>query len=698
MGAASMADRFTLVTVTFALALVTVVLPAGSAYAAPVPPVGGVAYQYGELYDSCQTEAEDGCGITVYGIGLVGFAGGDARALTDPPDGYRDVHPAFSADGLLVMYDRLPETSDGRRQLRVVRTDGSDDRLVAEDARGAAFSPDGRHVAYVHYADGTDSLVVAEVDDGQLGESRVVATSSHVIRGLEWSPLSDRVAYYRDQLSRDATPGYDQMSLYTVSLDGRPSTLASGDLNLEPVRFSWSPDGSQLAVLRAADPDAPGEWFPWLVRIDGSPPRLLIHPNDVPDRFFFGVQWAPHGQYLVVTPNHVRELWLVTPHGGLTAVLSTPDRVADDVEFTADGTALVITIEAGDGGYGDLYLAPVAAPTAGWRLTSDGDVFPHGARTVSPGLTRRLGGIDRIATAIVQSGEAFDSAASAVLATASDYADGLVAGPLASHLDAPLLLTGTDRLDPRVADILLKLGVEQVVVVGGTAALSMQVEHDLRSIGIDRVQRLAGEDRFELAGEVARQLPATSSAYLVEGAHADPSRGWPDAVAVSALASHTQRPILLTRQSSLPAPTRAAITRMDLQRVTVVGGTAAVSEVVADETRSLGAHVDRVWGADRFATSAAVADASEAAGLSPATPVAVTARDWPDALTAGTSAAAQGHLILLVDGTHAGADTASRRWLGNRSGQLHDIRLVGGVHAITPAVAVDIERVAAGTG
>lgn len=677
-----------------ALIPMTVLAVPETVLAAQLPPVGQVAYQYSRGSDC---SADGGCATSTTGIGIVGLVGGDARDLTVPPEGWSDHKPAFSPDGQVVAYDRVPESAaiNEEVQLRLVGSDGTRDRLVASAARDAAFSPDGRYLSYVSYADDIFTLVVARLKDGQVFDRRVVATSEHSLLRLEWSPLGDRIAYYRDQLSPTATPAHDQMSLFTVGLDDRPPRLLSGDLRLQPTRISWAPNGSTIAVLGAASDGELGHWYPWLVA-DGQAPRPLLDPNDTADTVFYGVRWAPHGLSLVVTPNNSYALWIVSPDGQLTHGLQVPARYSDEVEFSADGTALVLATQADDG-LSDLYLAPVAAPTAGWTLTDTGHAVPDTARAVSPGLTSRLAGLDRIGTAIVQAETVFDSANEVVIATAADYADGLVAAPLAVHRNAPLLLTRPDRLDARVADTLRLLSVEKAVLMGGTAALSSQVERDLHAIGIADVQRLEAAHRFALADRVADHLPDTRTAYLVEGAHTDPSRGWPDAVAVSSLAAHTGHPILLTRQSALPASTRSALTRLEVTRAVIVGGTAAVSDDVAAQVRSLGIQVDRLSGADRFETSTAVADAAEASGLNAAAPVAVTGRAWPDALTAGASAATQQRVVILVDGTHAGADTASRRWLQQRREHLQGIRLVGGPTAITPPVAVDIEQVAAGT-
>jgi putative cell wall-binding protein len=82
--------------------------------------------------------------------------------------------------------------------------------------------------------------------------------------------------------------------------------------------------------------------------------------------------------------------------------------------------------------------------------------------------------------------------------------------------------------------------------------------------------------------------------------------------------------------------------------VVVVGGSFVVSDAVLAELSGLvSASVTRVWGANRYATAAAISEANFAPGQS--TPVFIaTGENFPDALTAGPAAGREGAPILLV--------------------------------------------------
>lgn len=286
----------------------------------------------------------------------------------------------------------------------------------------------------------------------------------------------------------------------------------------------------------------------------------------------------------------------------------------------------------------------------------------------------------------------------AVVASGADFADALAAAPLAA---APqfqaggLLLSTPDRLHPAAHAELDSARPPTVFLVGGPAALSEQVRRDVEAIeGIELVARIGGANRFDTAARIAQRIGG-SEVYVVNGAR------FADAVAISALAAFQQRPILLTAADRLPPETARALRELDVRAATVVGGPAAVSEGVAAELRAMGVTVDRVSGADRYATSRAVADMALAAGMEADKTWLVTGRDWPDALAAGPAAAigclhhrAPG-ILLLADGHDLDASPQVRTWL--QAGTFTRVWLVGGEAVISPSLEAEVRRLA-GTG
>ncbi len=304
----------------------------------------------------------------------------------------------------------------------------------------------------------------------------------------------------------------------------------------------------------------------------------------------------------------------------------------------------------------------------------------------------RTAGSNRIETSVELSQE-FESADSVVIARSDEYPDALAGAPLATSLEAPILLTPSGSLDPAVEAEIERLGASEAILLGGTAALSSSVESSLLGV-VDDTDRYAGSNRFDTAAQIAADVPNPSSqAFVVQGQDPEPHRGWPDAVAVSALAAFTETPILLTQTDTLPSDTAAALGDMD--GAEIVGGTAVVSAAVQNSVEGIvgAASVDRTAGANRWDTSAKLADAAVAHGMEATTTWLATGSNWPDSLSAapvvGSTAptvAAGGGVLLLVDGDDLDASAETRNWISANSGAIDRIRVVGGTAVISDTV------------
>lgn len=125
--------------------------------------------------------------------------------------------------------------------------------------------------------------------------------------------------------------------------------------------------------------------------------------------------------------------------------------------------------------------------------------------TASPAAAQELPSApDRYGTAARAALDAFpDGTAVAVLASGQDFADALAAAPLAAAYDAPILLTAPGSLPQVTRAALVELGVADVLVMGGPAAVSLQVTN---ALSVDhQVSRVAG---------TASPAPATTAVQV----------------------------------------------------------------------------------------------------------------------------------------------------------------------------------------
>lgn len=192
--------------------------------------------------------------------------------------------------------------------------------------------------------------------------------------------------------------------------------------------------------------------------------------------------------------------------------------------------------------------------------------------------------------------------------------------------------------------------------------------------------RLAGADRYGTALAVSREaFPAGASSVVVAS-----GVRWPDALTASSLAGILGAPVLLAPRDTLPADVRAEIARLGATRAYVVGGEAAVGGGVASAIDAIpGVGVERIAGADRYATAERVAARACALRGSPPSEVLVcTGRGYADALAVSQIAARRASPVLLADPARpANGPAGTARSLG-----VYRAYVIGGTLAVPAAV------------
>lgn len=222
------------------------------------------------------------------------------------------------------------------------------------------------------------------------------------------------------------------------------------------------------------------------------------------------------------------------------------------------------------------------------RLSPDDVYVVGGAGAIGDGVVmqiaeatgagpRRLFGPDRYATAAAVAALFPAGTDKAYVASGQDFPDALAGGGAAAIDGAPLLLVRTDELPAPAATQLDRLRPDEIVVLGGTAAVGPGVQSQLAQRGT--VRRLAGADRYATAARVALDLGRggpPAEALVATG------ESFPDALAAASLAGVRRAPIVLARQGCAPQPTVDILQAYEWPDLTGVGGGGVLS------SRSLG--------------------------------------------------------------------------------------------------------------
>lgn len=223
---------------------------------------------------------------------------------------------------------------------------------------------------------------------------------------------------------------------------------------------------------------------------------------------------------------------------------------------------------------------------------------------------------------------------------------------MAGALQSGIILTNAkddEPLEPEVLATFKASGTTTVYVTGGIHVIGTGVEDSLFRAGIE-MKRLAGFNRFEtadlVAEEVLKQVDKPGPVFIASGTN------FPDALVASSAAARLGGTVRLVDEHNRYAGTGYCI-----------GGPACAHAPNAT----------KIIGQDRYETAYQLAARLPFSGNI----IAVSGKNFPDALAAGALSAVTDATMVLTDGDQVGVPQGTKT-----------VTMVGGAHAIKDQAAV----------
>lgn len=377
------------------------------------------------------------------------------------------------------------------------------------------------------------------------------------------------------------------------------------------------------------------------------------------------------------------QISLTDPTGGqgtrtVTANVSRPDVGAAYAGIGAGNAhGFSLSMSATALGQYTVCVTAIASQQGNGGTTDFGCKYIFNSLNGAPTVTR-IAGDDRFATAAALSRSGYPGSGVPVvyIATGVNFADALAAAPAAAAQGGPLLLVEPGSVPAATKAELTRLAPKRIVVVGGASAVSDETYASLAAYA-PAIQRIAGPDRFATSRLIAESVfGAAQSALVATGDN------FPDALTAGAAAGVLGQPVILVDgfANGLDSATSSYLSSHKITKVSIVGGTAAVSAGIQQGLVSIGASVTRLEGADRFLTASAV---NHAAFTAASTMYIASGVNYPDALAgAAIAAAKKSPLYVAMPGCvprNVGQDILA---LGVRS-----VVVIGGTDALGATVA-----------
>jgi len=234
-----------------------------------------------------------------------------------------------------------------------------------------------------------------------------------------------------------------------------------------------------------------------------------------------------------------------------------------------------------------------------------------------------------------------------------------------------------------------RLSILGLAVLFSFGALLAPSDHtSVASAATQTVKRLAGADRYATAAAIsaAHFAPGAPVAYIATGLN------YPDALAGGPAAAKAGGPILLTAATWIPGPTTTELARLKPAKIYILGGPSVVSDSILASLRKYATSgvIQRLAGADRYATAAAISAAHFAPGVKVA--YVVTGANYTDALVAAPAAVRGGGPLLLTAKNYIPTPLATEL----RRLKPTKIVIVGGTGAVSAAVMTSLQSYASG--
>ncbi len=162
----------------------------------------------------------------------------------------------------------------------------------------------------------------------------------------------------------------------------------------------------------------------------------------------------------------------------------------------------------------------------------------------------------------------------AILVSGNTYNEAMAGAVPAAKYRLPILLTREDSIPPEIENVLKKLGIKNIYIIGSNLVVSDSVKDYLTRKGY-HVYRIKGNDIYETSVRVTANpdFKGKLTNLLIAG------NSFHDILGIGPFSNKINAPLLMTEANSLPAPTYNYIkaTKKEIKNIYIVGNQSSVS-------------------------------------------------------------------------------------------------------------------------
>lgn len=225
-------------------------------------------------------------------------------------------------------------------------------------------------------------------------------------------------------------------------------------------------------------------------------------------------------------------------------------------------------------------LKPSTVYVLGGKVAISDDVIKQIQTTGTE--VKRISGDTRYQTAVKIAEQITSSTELIITSGSSESPDALSIASYAAKNQIPILVTPSNGLPNDVKNYIRDHQISKAYVIGGTIAVSENVVNEMKALGINNIERIAGEKRYDTSVEIAKRFNFDlNNVFFANGDL------FIDALPGAALAAQYNAPVILTQQNTFSQTPKAWLKGLSARpKIYYLGGPVAISNNTRTEIKN----------------------------------------------------------------------------------------------------------------
>lgn len=194
-----------------------------------------------------------------------------------------------------------------------------------------------------------------------------------------------------------------------------------------------------------------------------------------------------------------------------------------------------------------------------------------------------------------------------ILINEKSAVDAIIATPLVTIHNAPMLLINKDNIPIQIKNEIIKINPKNIILIGKDHTISQKVVDEIKSIIPNiKIDRIGGNSRYETSYIIAQKIHDENN---IEEIYIGNGYDEADLLSIAPVAGNKKQPIVLTQEDKLDERMCTWLSDKNIKNAYFIGGQSSIDDLVIDDINKITTNdisKNRIAGSDRYETNANV--------------------------------------------------------------------------------------------